>query len=169
MVVKRYCTNCEKNYDFEIKSPNDLNVLFCPVCGAHVDKESRNPGPKREAEMAEAQIGGFFATVMRIMYLFFFVMSAVGIAAFFLKLYTVLYVVSAIVLVIYLIQIFTGTSNFKLGLLLVPLGGVIAFLITRSIPGIFLGMMIVFFLRHLIRDMIYRLIFKLINKASNIK
>lgn len=169
MVVKRYCTNCEKTQNFEIKSPNDLNMLFCPECGAHVEKESRDPGPKREAEKAEAQIGGVFATIMRIAYLFFFVMSTIGIVAFFLKLYTVLYVVTAIVLVIYLLQLFTGTSNFKLGILLVPIGGVVGFLITKSIPGVCGGMMIVFCVRHLVRDMIYKLIFKLINKASNVK
>lgn len=169
MIVKRYCTNCEKTQDFEIKSPNDLNLLFCPQCGAHVEKESRDPKPKRDAERTEAQIGGAFATIMRIAYLFFFVMSTIGIVAFFLKLYTLLYVVSAIVIAIYLLQLFTGTSNFKLGILLVPIGGAIGFFITKSIPGVCVGMMMVFCARHLIRDMIYRLIFKLINKASNTK
>lgn len=169
MVVKRYCTNCEKTYDFEIKSPKDLEVLFCPVCGAHIDKESRDPGPKREAEKTEAQIGGVFATLMRIAYLFFFVLSGIGIIAFFLKLYTLLYVISAIVIVVYLIMLFSGTTNFKLGIIFVPIGGAIGFFITKSIPGICLGMMIVFCVRHLIRDMIYTLVWKLINKASNIK
>lgn len=169
MFVKRYCDNCEKTYDFEIKSPKDLDVLFCPVCGSHVGKESRDPAPRREAEKTEAKIGGFFATLLRISYLFFFVMSAIGIVAFFIKLYPVLYVVSAVVLVVYLIMLFSGITNFKLGIILVPIGGVVGFLITKSIPGICLGMMIVFCVRHLIRDMIYTLVWKLINKASNIK
>lgn len=168
MFVKRYCTVCEKTYDFEIKSPDGLNRLVCPVCESQVGKESRDPRPKIEAERTEAKIGGVFARILRIAYLFFFVLSVVGIVAFFLKLYAVLYAVTAVVLVVYLIQLITGTTNFKLGVVLVPIGAVVSFLITRSIPGACLGVMIVFCLRHLIRDMIYRLILKLIGKASNL-
>lgn len=166
MFVKRYCTLCEKNYDFEIKKPDDLNMLFCPVCGAHVGKESRDPKPKMDAAKTETQIGKTIYTIMRIVYLFIFVMSVIGIVAFAFRLYTVLYVVTGIALVVYLIQIFTGYSSFKLGLILVPLGGVFGFLITKNVAGACLGMMAVFCIRFIIRDLLYKMLFKLIGRAN---
>lgn len=164
--MKRYCPNCNTTYGFEIKRADDLNHLVCPECKQPIDKNSRPPIEGKSTDEVTTEIGNFIGFCLRFSYLFYFVLSAVGIVAFIFKWFPVLYVVTGTQLLVYIFLMIIGVRNFKWGLLLIPVGAIIGFIIFRSIAGICLGICIVYFVRHLIRDMFLRLIFKMVDFAN---
>ncbi len=166
--MNRYCTNCQKEFDFAIKSMKDLDNLVCPECGSKVDKDSRNPAENvsAETEKTEEAIGNAFMTLMHLSYIFYIAISLVSVAAYFLHWDKVLYITTAISLGAFLIQLLLQMLTFRTGLLFLPIGAAAGYFILKSIQGACLGVALVFIIRHLIRDVIFRLIGKLISACA---
>ena len=162
----RYCTACQKEYDFsprEVSAPKDLH---CPVCGNVIPKNSRRPDQGKEASESEEKIGRTFSAVFHIFYVFYITLAIIGIVGMVLGFETVLYVTAVISLIAYSLQFFSGATSFPSGAIILPVAAVIGFLIFHTFAGICLAVHIVFLVRHLIRDVFYRLIFWLIRKIS---
>lgn len=162
----RYCTNCKKDFDFDPLAVSGKEDLICPECGGVIGKESRNPAIKENAEKTEEEIGNIFARLMHLSYIFYMVMGLAGVLCYFPGIYTVLYAVTMISVTAYLIQFITGTVTFASGVILLPAGAVLGYIFAGGIPGACLGIHIVFLIRHLIRDIIFRLVFRFIEMVS---
>ena len=158
----RYCTNCEKETDFPVSDFTGNKELICPVCGQVIDRNSRRPVDTSGTDRTESAIGRILSGLMHFAYIFYMCLAVIGFIAFFLKLNTVLYVVTGIAAGVYLIQLLTHTATFASGVVLVPLGAIAGYLL-GGLTGMCLGIHIVFFARHIIRDVIYRLFFRLIS------
>ena len=153
--MERYCTNCNKSFDFKIKSMTDLDSLICPECGAKIDKNSRKPV---EEDNMDAKLGSVFHKVFHFLYIFYMLCAVVGIIAFFLNLSKLLFVVTAISLVVFVFQLLSGYNTFRSGLVFLPIGALVGYLKFGTYEGACLGVMIVFAIRHVVRDIIFRLI-----------
>lgn len=161
--MKRYCTKCEKEFDFNIRSVTDLDNLVCPECGEKIGKESRKPRDPN-ADNLEETIGRGFAAIFRFAYIFYMVLGSIGVVSFILHEYYILYPVTLIALVCVLLQVFTGTFVFQAGMIFLPVGAVVGYLIFNSVEGMLFGIDCVFVIRHLIRDVILRLLGLMIPK-----
>ena len=162
----RYCTSCKKDFDFEPLAVSGREDLICPECGAVIGKESRNPAIKENAEKTEEEIGNIYARLMHLSYIFYMVMGLSGVLCYIFGIYTVLYAVTVISVTAYVIQFITGTVTFASGVILLPAGAVLGYTFAGGIPGACLGIHIVFLIRHIIRDIIFRLVFRFIEMVS---
>ena len=147
--MNRYCVNCQKEYDFKIKSMEDLDNLVCPVCGAKIDKNSRKPAATgKNGKTAEGTIGNVVGGYFTIKYYFHFVLAVIGLIAFFLHL--------------------NGLVSFLSGLIFIPIGAVIgAVLIGELLRGICLGIVVVFIIRHIVRGFLYFVLAKLVKLGNS--
>lgn len=157
--MERYCTKCNKSFDFTIKSMTDLDNLICPECGGKIDKNSRKPVVK---DNIDENIGLIIKKIFEFCYIFYLLLAVAGIVAYFLSLPTLLYVVTAISLFAFVVQFFSGYITFKSGFFFLPLGAVIGYFKFGTLEGACLCVMIVFVIRHLIRDIILRLIMSIV-------
>lgn len=160
--MERYCVNCNKSFDFKIKSMTDLDNLVCPECGAKIDKNSRKPVVE---DNMDAKIGSIFQKVFHFLYIFYMLCAVVGIIAFFLNLSKLLYVVTAISLLVFVLQLLSGRNTFRSGLVFLPIGAVAGYLKFGTYEGACFGVMIVFAIRHVVRDVILRLIWALVGRS----
>ena len=158
----RYCTNCNNETDFPVSDFTGNKELICPHCGQVIDRNSRRPVDTTDTDRTESAIGRFLSGVMHLAYIFYMCLAVIGFIAFFLKLNTVLYVVTGITAGVYIIQLITHTSPFPSGIVLVPVGAVAGYLL-GGLPGACLGIHTVFFVRHITRDILYRLLFRLMS------
>lgn len=164
--MKKYCTKCKQSFDFQIKRMSDLDNLVCPVCNSRIDKDSNPPVDNTYSDKTVNAIGNTFRVFATINYFFFVTLAIVGIAAFFLKLDRLLFVMTGICVVTFLIQTAARICTFRSGLIFLPIGAVAGYLIFRTIQGTCLGVLAVFLIRHLLRDLLFSLIGKLIGLAS---
>ena len=154
----RYCTKCRKDYDFspaDVSGPKDI---YCPVCQNLIPKNSRHPVDRTYTDKVETNLGNAVSIIFRIAYVFYMVVALIGVAAFLTKLDIILYVATGVALFAFVTQLFMKTLVFRRGLILLPIGALIGFLIFRTPQGACLGVNIVFLIRHLIRDIIYRIV-----------
>ena len=162
----RYCTNCQKEFDFKIKSMEDMDNLICPECGSKIDKNSRKPvetGVNSAEKAVSNVVGGYFT----IRYYIHFVLALIGLIAFFAGKFDLLYIMAALCVIIYLVQFFIGRAGFISGLFFIPLGAVIGVLVLNKVlRGICLGIVVVFIIRHLIRGFNYFILSKLIHMGN---
>ncbi|MCR5585349.1 MAG: hypothetical protein K6F63_07970 [Lachnospiraceae bacterium] len=162
----RYCTYCQKDYDFTPREVSGREPLICPQCGKEIPKNSRNPKQGTEAEKSEESIGKAASVVFHLAYIFFIAMGILGIAGYYLGIQGLLWGTVAASVVVYFIQCLTHTTSFPLGVVLLPLGAIAGFFIFKGVHGIGLGIHIVFAIRHLIRDVFYRFIFWILSKVG---
>ncbi|MCR5824147.1 MAG: hypothetical protein K6G60_06940 [Lachnospiraceae bacterium] len=155
----RYCKNCQKDFDFEPRAVSSAKDLICPECGTVIPKNSRNPMQGIEAERSEERVGHIFGVFLHFAYIYYLTLAVLGIIGFFTGLHGLLVITAAISLLSYAVQKITDTTNFSLGIILIPAGAIIAGLYFQSVEGALLGVHIVFLIRHLIRDIILRIIF----------
>lgn len=160
----RYCQNCQKDFDFNIKSTTDLDNLICPECGKKIPANSRHK-PQSAAE-TELAIGGAFQGLYALSYHFYFFVSVVGIVAYFLNANSLLYTMAIINLTVFLFQLLFGRLLFRTGLILIPLGAALGYYFLNGFAGAVLGIHVVFVVRHLIRNVFWAFIAKLI-KVGN--
>jgi hypothetical protein len=73
---------------------------------------------------------------------------------------------TGICLAVFLIQQFIGTQTFWTGLFFLPLGAAAGFLLLRSLDGACLGVCAVFIIRHVLWNIVSRLLGKLIGLAN---
>ena len=90
------------------------------------------------------------------------VLGLLGVAGFVSGIDKLLYAATAISLAAFIIQFMTGTLIFASGIIFLPLGAAAGYFYFKSIEGACLGIHIVFLIRHLIRDIFFMLLFKLI-------
>lgn len=162
----RYCTFCKKDYDFAPLAVSGKKDIICPSCGRVIDKNSRHPVSHAQNDQIEAGIGNAVASIWHMAYVFYIFFAIIGFIGYIFRLDYVLYVATLIVILAYIIQLCTGTLRFITGIIFIPLGAIAGYFIFGSINGALLGVHVVFFLRHICRDILYRLIAKLI-KAGN--
>jgi len=161
----RYCINCKEDFDFAPTAVSGKADLICPKCQCIIPKNSRKP-VNNDVPTAEDTLGGAFAGLLHIAYMFYITLSIIGIIAFFLKSDLLLYTCTLIALIAYIIQFLTGTTAFTLGIAFIPAGAIAGYLILQSPQGAALGILIVFCIRHLIRDFFFYLIEKLISLGN---
>ncbi len=155
--MKRYCKNCQKEYEFNPVAVSGGEKLICPDCGSLIDKNSRAPVDRSEMNKTERKIGNFLAVIFRIAYVFFMVLALVGIFGFIFHLNMVLYITTAISLLVFLIQLITGRLAFWLGILFLPMGAAAGYFFMGGIEGACLGVQAVFLLRYLLRELYFKL------------
>ncbi len=160
----RYCTICREDYEFEPRAFTGTADLICPKCGNVIPKNSRHPMTENE-KSAEA-VGGAYLGILRIAYLFYLVLAVIGVIGYVIHSNPTLYVVTAVAVVCYLLQFITGTTPFRTGIIFLPIGGIAGYLILHSLPGVCMGILIVFLIRHIIRDLFFTLIRRLIEAGS---
>jgi hypothetical protein len=163
----RYCTYCEKDFDFPPLSVSGKDDLICPECGRVIGKNSRNPAGKEQIEKTEEEIGNLYARLLHLSYIFYLTLGIIGVLAFVTGSVKLLYIVTGISITAYVLQFLTGTLTFVSGLIFLPAGAILGYMYFKSIPGLCLGIHVVFLIRHLVRDVIFRLIFFLLGKAGS--
>lgn len=163
----RYCMNCEKDIDFEPKEVSSKNDLKCPYCGGIIAKDSRHPVNSEYSDHAETKIGNTISKMIHIAFIFYVTLSLIGILGYVFNIDKMLYIATGIALGAFLIQFLTGTLVFGLGIIFLPIGAIAGFLVFKDIRGAFLGIDIVFLVRHIIRDIILRIIAKLTGIGNN--
>lgn len=155
--MKRFCTNCQKEYEFDPVAVAGKEPLICPGCGMEVNKNSRLPGKSGNFQ-TEEKIGKIYYGFLRMAYLFYMILAVIGITGYLIHVDILLYVTTAVSLVVFLLQLITGTLTFPYGLILLPAGGVAGLFLLHGIPGICVGIQVVFLIRHLYREVIFRII-----------
>lgn len=158
--MKRFCTNCQKEFEFNINSMKDLDNLVCPECGNKIDRESRRPVDPT-IEQTEENIGRAMMAIVGFNYMFYLVFAVVGVCAYYFKCYPVLYFTTGVNLFCYLSGLARGRALFKSGVLFIPLGAALAYYIYGTPESACLGVQVVFMIRHMIRDLLYTSIIKL--------
>jgi len=166
--MKRYCQNCQQEFEFAIKSSKDLENLVCPSCGAHVPKDCRKPVDRSETDNTSVQIGRGMSGIFHFMYMFYVLVGLIGVLGYVFKLDSLLIGATAVSLLVYGFQILTHTTTFGLGVLLIPIGAAVCFYFFKTYQGALLGVHLVFIIRHLIRDIIFKLIWKFIAWTSKL-
>ncbi len=162
----RYCENCKKDFEFAPLAVSGRNDLICPECGGVIGKNSRNPANKINSEKTEEAIGNTFARLLHMSYIFYMVMGLLGITGFALGADKLLYIATGISIGAFIIQFLTGTLIFTSGIIFLPIGAAAGYIYFKSIEGACLGIHLVFLIRHIIRDIFFALIFKLIRMSS---
>jgi len=161
--VLRYCTYCNKDYEFEAAAITAKDNLICPACGNVINKNSRHPSNTTGNEIEDG-IGNVVSNVFRLAWIFYLALGLIGIICYFTHLDKALYIVTAISLLAYIIQLFTGTLVFTAGIILLPVAAIIGFFLFNGCQGACLGIMLVFIIRHIIRNIIWAIIEKFINQ-----
>ncbi len=162
----RYCENCKKDFEFAPLAVSGRNDLICPECGGVIGKNSRNPANKINSDKTEEAIGNTFAGLLHMSYIFYMVMGLLGIIGFVSGTDKLLYIATGISIGAFIIQFLTGTLIFTSGIIFLPLGAAAGYIYFKSIEGACLGIHLVFLIRHIIRDIFFAIIFKLIRMSS---
>jgi DNA-directed RNA polymerase subunit RPC12/RpoP len=158
--MKRYCEKCQKEFEFIINSMKDLDNLVCPDCGEKIGRESRRPVDPR-IEENEEKIGRLMFAVWGFNYTFYLVFAVIGIIAYFLGFYPLLYVTTFINMSAFFSQLCRRNLIFRTGVFFLPLGAALFYYYFRTPQSICLGLQVVFTIRHLIRDVVYTSLIKL--------
>lgn len=161
----RYCGTCRKEYDFKVTSMKDMDNLVCPVCGDRVDKNSKAPA-RPDPDKAGETVGNIAAGFLYIIYVFYFVCAIVGLLAYVLKEDRILYFVTALSVGMFFLSILMGRLRFITGFILLPAGAAAGFAAFGGLRGACAGMMLIFFVRFIIKDLILSLFWKLISAAG---
>ncbi|MBP5157332.1 MAG: hypothetical protein ILP18_05625 [Treponema sp.] len=157
----RYCPNCHKEFDFAIKSIEDLDDLVCPECGCKIDRNSRRPLEEPDEGGVDMSLGLMLLVLVRIGFVFFALLSLLGVGAFFLHWSWGLRILTGICLLVFLMQLALGVHQFRSGPVFLPLGAAAGFFFLRSLDGVFLGIAAVFIVRHVLLEFVFWLFGKL--------
>lgn len=157
----RYCTNCNKNVDIQVKSTIELDHLVCPICGSSIDKNSKARSA-HSSDQTEQLIGKAVGVYMYFIYFVFLVCAIVGVVAYCMGYNLLLYVVTGFTVCFYLLRY----GNHELGIIWLPISAVAGFAIWKSMAGLCLGLMIGLIIRHVIRRLLWGLIAKLIHVGN---
>lgn len=116
--------------------------------------------------MDENKIALILEKAFHLAYIYYVVLSIIGIIGYFTGCLKLMYVMTIIVLATYILSMLFGNGAFTLGLLFIPLGAVAGYFLINGIPGACLGILLVFLIRHVIRDIIWSLVAKLLSKIK---
>ena len=116
--------------------------------------------------MDENKLATIIQKAFRVAYVYYMVLSIIGIIGYFTGCFKLMYVMTGIILVTYILSFLLGNATFVSGLLFIPLGAVAGYIWLNGIPGACLAILLVFLIRHVIKDIIWTLVIKLLNKIS---
>ncbi|MCR5788980.1 MAG: hypothetical protein K6G83_03750 [Lachnospiraceae bacterium] len=165
----RYCENCKKEFEFSPLAVSGKDPIFCPECGNEIDKKSRWPAEEDRAmaEKNEEGMGKAVEWLFRFCYLFYLILGILGVIGFVTGAYGLLFFATFLSVAAYILQFATGTVVFTSGVIFLPAGAIAGFLLFGGIAGACLGIHIVFLIRHVVRDIVYALIIKLIRMGAD--
>lgn len=171
--MKRYCNHCKQNYEFKIKSMEDLNHLICPVCGCQIHKDSKAVGEDAKeyaqaTEKTEAAIGNIIMKIARFNYVFFLLMGMIGVFLYLLHLTNVMYVFTIVTVLLFLIDGFRGAVSALLNVGLTVISGFAGYYFLQNIEGICLGFFVMLFIRHLCKNILWRLFWRFLRTIRNL-
>lgn len=161
----RYCGNCNEEYDFNIKSVKDMDNLVCPVCGMKVDRNSKAP-QRSDPDRTSDSIGNAVSGILYIAYIFYFACSIIGLAAYIAGEDKLLYSVTALCLILFFLGLLAGRLRFITGFIILPAAAAAGYAALEGLRGACAAVMIVFFVRFIIKDLLYTLFWKLIGKIG---
>ncbi len=157
----RYCGQCQKEFEFAVKSTKDLEHLVCPECGRPIPKNSRRPSNPQDKKIQD-DIGNVFRILFYLSYVFFAACGVLGVTAYFLHWDTTLYTVTAIAALVYLLRY----RNSELGILWLTAGAGLGCRLEPAPRGICFGITVALIVRHLIRRLLWKLIYKFIRMIN---
>lgn len=160
--MNRYCSKCDKEYDFDPVQVSKSLALKCPECGSAITVNSRRPVDRTETLRMEANIGRGIHSLFRFSYIFYLFVATIGLVCFALRLDKPLYYVTGFILAVYFLQLLSRMVVFPSGRYFLPMGAALGFMYFKSIQGACFGIHVVFFLRHIIRDIFWRFIGQLV-------
>lgn len=169
----RYCPKCRKSYEFDPAKVAGAASLTCPECGGSVPKNSRAPSEiVRDREgytKTDAAIGNTIRWLYRLSYMFYFVVSLIGLIGYFTRLSIILYIAAGICMLVFLSQLVTRTLVFRQGVYLLPLGAALGYqyLWWDRLDRALAGVLIVFIIRHIVRRIIWKLFAWLIKLGNS--
>lgn len=153
----RYCTKCEKEYDFPIKSMGDMDHLICPVCGEKVDRESRKPRDLVREEKTEIAIGRTIMAFLNFWFYLYLICGIVGIVAFLLKWDVLLYLVTAVSVFLFFKPSGRYRNSFFQSTLWLAAGAGAGFFFFRSVQGACFGVEVSLVIRHIVMVLLMKL------------
>ncbi len=162
----RYCAKCKKEFDYPPRAITAAAPLICPECGSEIPKESRRPDHGLEADRSEEKIGKAASVIFHMIYIFYISMALIGSIGYVTGFHALLYVTAGISLAVYTVQAIAHVTAFPTGVVFIPLGAIAGYLIFKGLPGVCLGIHIVFAVRHILRDIVFRFIFWVIGKSQ---
>lgn len=154
----RYCPNCKREFDFNIRSVKDLENLSCPECKIQIPSDSRKPVMESENEKPANTIGAVYVRMLRFFYVFLIICSILGVWFYLAHLDTALLIVTIIAVIFGLVRY--GSLGFCC--LLLAGGGIVGWGLLKTVRGACLGVMIGCIVFCVIRGLFYRLIGALI-------
>lgn len=162
MKKKLYCRYCNKEFEKEIKTMNDLKNITCPNCNKKVSDKDRKP---EIITKTDRKVEGLAYTIMNIYFYFYFVTSSLSLIFYFTN-YTKLFEITTIITLIGIIidYLLGYTRNLfgTLGLLISSILGVLIVKDTKQ--GIFLGITVCTFISSFIKVIINKLLNRLFRK-----
>lgn len=162
MKKKLYCRYCNKEFEKEIKTMNDLKNITCPNCNKIVSDKDRKP---EIITKTDRKVEGIAYTIMNIYFYFYFVTSSLSLIFYFTN-YTKLFEITTIITLIGIIidYLLGYTRNLfgTLGLLISSILGVLIVKDTKQ--GIFLGITVCTFISSFIKVIINKLLNRLFRK-----
>lgn len=164
----RYCPKCKKNYDFDIKSMDQLDSLVCPICGSKIDKNSRQPHDYVAEAKMERAIGRGINNLMWLGFTIYVILGTVGIILFLFDFDIALYILTAITIPTFLVKYARGSYFIDSAIPYLVLGGILGFMLFWSLDGICFGLMVGMIMRQVVRYLIMRLLFKALGWFSRL-
>lgn len=148
----RYCPNCKKDYNINVKSMAEMEQMVCPVCGEKVEKVSKNPEHVGAEDGMENHLGETMYKLIYLSIIFYFCCGVISVVAFVLHWDKVLYTVTAVSVIGYFLQYF----NTEWGIIWMTIGAIAGYFILHSVQGACLGVEVLLIVRHIIRRLIIR-------------
>lgn len=159
----KYCTYCQKEYDFKVKSMKELDHLTCPVCGNSVDKDSKKPA--ESVVLPEEAIGNGLQSLYLFLYYLKWGCVLTGFLSYFMH-WNIPFIGATILgAVVMLLQF----GIFGLGGILILIGFCLGFLVQGSIRGAGLGVLIMQLCYLIFRNLLGSLIGSLIRGSRSAK
>lgn len=160
----RYCTRCQKEYDFDPIKISSGDELHCPGCGSVISNNSRKPVDHTATEKMENNIGNGIGKIMHLSYIFYGLMALIGIIGYIFQLDNLVYVMTGINMAVFIFQLVSRKLIFRWGILLLPAGAVAGYFLFYQRPvDACLGVLLVFLVRHIVRNIFFKLIRTLVH------
>jgi len=156
----RYCPDCQKEFEVDIKKMEDIEIIHCKYCGRLVDKNSKKPIDPNELTAEKAATNVFIA-LAKLHWIIDLIFCALGILFYFLNLPVPLYVVTVISL------LYFWYHSEKSVFMAIPAAFAVGFYrYTRTIEGACLGVAVSWALWHFFRFIKWLIVSKLIEVGN---
>jgi len=146
--MRRYCKNCDREFEVDPVAVSKNEKLTCPLCKGEVLSDSKKPSgvyrDERGYTELDGKFGRFFGVLFSIGFVFYMLLSLVGIAAYVWNYDKLLYGITATLLAVFLLQLITDTLIFRSGVIFLPAGALASYFgFDSSLRGLCLGILVV--------------------------